>query len=61
MLDAAIHGINHYLAEALGKPVTLYIEWIEIYPVDRIALSSFEQLGPGRVLVNKATISLATD
>ena len=53
MLDAAIHGINHYLAEVLGKPVTLYIEWIEIYPV--------EQLGPGRVLVNKATISLATD
>ena len=59
MLDAAIHGINHY--QVLGKPVTLYIEWIEIYPVDRIALSSFEQLGPGRVLVNKANISLATD
>ena len=61
MLDVAIHCINHYLAEVLGKPITLYIEWIEIYPVDRIALSTFEQLGPGLVLVNKATISLATD
>ena len=61
MLDTAIHRMNHYLAEVLGKPVTLYIKWIENYPVDRIALSTFEQLGPCRVLVNKATISLATD
>ena len=61
MLDTAIHCMNHYLVEVLGKPKTLYIEWIEIYPVDRIALSTFEQLSPGLVLVNKATISLATD
>ena len=39
---------------------TTYIQWIEIYPLDRIALSSFEKLSPGLVLVNKATISLAS-
>ena len=61
MLDTAIHRMNHYLAEVLGKPITLYIQWIEIYPVDRIAWSSFEHLSPGLVLVNKATSSLATD
>ena len=60
MLDVAIHCIlsSRSIRETYN---TTYIQWIEIYPVDRIALSSFEKLSPGHVLVNKATISLATD
>ena len=61
MLDKAIHWINHYVVEVLAKPITLYIHCIEVYLVDRIALSTLEQLGPDLVLVNKVTISLATN